>query len=317
MADNVPISPGNGGAVIATDDVAGVQFQIVKLDVGAGGASAPVVGALPITADALPLPSGAATETTEATVAARLGDVTTPAAGSVNARLAAIGLVLPGALAANGGMKVELVSALSAASDSVTAEGLVNTTLAGPTSAVTGDTIPLWLGAKGTVGIHGLAFTPINGKAGNCAMFADATGATIPLSALGWRWNGSTMDPEQGNRDITAFASADRTATPTPYDGLNVNMRGLYLVIDCTVATGSPSVVFTLQGKDVISGKFYTILASAAIVGTGTTVMRVYPGLTAIANLTASDILPRQYRVIATHGNTDHITYSVGQSLIV
>ena len=71
-----------------------------------------------------------------------------------------------------------------------------------------------------------------------------------------------------------------------------------------------------IEGKDLISGKYYTVLASAAITGTGTTVLKVYPGITASANASASDILPRTWRVTATHANTDSITYSVGASVI-
>lgn len=41
MADNVAITPGSG-ATIASDDVGGVQFQRVKLDVGGDGVSLPV-----------------------------------------------------------------------------------------------------------------------------------------------------------------------------------------------------------------------------------------------------------------------------------
>jgi len=52
MADNVPITPGSG-VTVATDDVSGVQYQRVKLDVGGDGASAPIVssgvsGSVPI-----------------------------------------------------------------------------------------------------------------------------------------------------------------------------------------------------------------------------------------------------------------------------
>ena len=47
MADNVAITPG-AGATIATDDVGGVQFQRVKLDLGGDGVSAPVTTALPV-----------------------------------------------------------------------------------------------------------------------------------------------------------------------------------------------------------------------------------------------------------------------------
>lgn len=48
MADNVQLNPGSGGDIAAADDVGGVKYQIVKLDVGGDGASVPVVGALPV-----------------------------------------------------------------------------------------------------------------------------------------------------------------------------------------------------------------------------------------------------------------------------
>jgi hypothetical protein len=46
MADDVTL-PGTG-AVIKTDDVSGKQYQVVKLDLGGDGLSAPVVGTLPV-----------------------------------------------------------------------------------------------------------------------------------------------------------------------------------------------------------------------------------------------------------------------------
>ena len=64
MADNVELNPGSGGAVAATDDVGGVHFQKVKLDLGGDGVSSPVVGSLPVSAASLPLPAGAATDAT-------------------------------------------------------------------------------------------------------------------------------------------------------------------------------------------------------------------------------------------------------------
>lgn len=47
MVDNVSVTPG-AGVVIATDDVGGIQYQRVKLDLGGDGASTPVVGAIPV-----------------------------------------------------------------------------------------------------------------------------------------------------------------------------------------------------------------------------------------------------------------------------
>lgn len=47
MADNVIINPGSGGETIATDDVGGVQYQRIKLDVGGDGLALPIANGLP------------------------------------------------------------------------------------------------------------------------------------------------------------------------------------------------------------------------------------------------------------------------------
>lgn len=115
---------------------------------------------------------------------------------------------------------------------------------------------------------------------------------------------------------LKPFEIAARTATTNSGDLDNGQHRGLHVVIDVTAASATPSVVFTIQGKDEVSGQYYTLLASAAITGVGTTVLRVYPGLTAAANLVANDVLPKTWRVLATHADADSITYSVGACLI-
>ena len=43
MADNVPITVGDAGKTVATDDVGGVQYQRIKLDLGTDGAAAPAL----------------------------------------------------------------------------------------------------------------------------------------------------------------------------------------------------------------------------------------------------------------------------------
>ena len=118
------------------------------------------------------------------------------------------------------------------------------------------------------------------------------------------------------NGSKTLMVSAARTATNNSGDISNWTGRGAHITIDTTAAGTSPSTVFTVQGKDETSGGYYTILASAAITGTGTVVLRVYPGLTAATNVTANDILPKTWRVLATHGNSTSHTYSVGASVI-
>lgn len=125
----------------------------------------------------------------------------------------------------------------------------------------------------------------------------------------------------------TLFASAARTASANGDDQINSGgHRGIVITIDATAEVDTASVVFTLQRKDATSGKYTTILASSAVEATGTTVMRVYPGLTdqtdpdgagfdAVPNV-ANDVLPAIWRLITTHADADSLTYSVGCCLI-
>jgi len=151
----------------------------------------------------------------------------------------------------------------------------------------------------------------------NAGLDARNTGTFPAVSAVPALYNGASLDRMRGNIDATLLASAARTATPTKVDQTNYNGRSLIVVIDVTVVPGSaPSTVFTIQGKDGASGKYYTILASAAITGTGTTVLRVSPHYAAaVANLVAIDTVPRVFAIDAVHGNANSMTYSVGYSL--
>lgn len=113
----------------------------------------------------------------------------------------------------------------------------------------------------------------------------------------------------------TFLASAARTTTQTGADQTNRGHRGIKVVVDTTVF-GTGSVTVTIQGKDETSGKYYTLLASAAIVSVTTTAYTVYPGLPATANVSANDVLPSTWRLLVTANNANTQTYSVGYSLL-
>ena len=123
----------------------------------------------------------------------------------------------------------------------------------------------------------------------------------------------ATSSPQSAQQ--TVFTSAARTATEASTTFANLGFRGLDLVIDCTASADTPSVVFTIQGYSPLGDDYYTILASAAVTGAATTVLRVYPGLTIAANLVANFVLPALWRVNATHADGDSITYSVNALL--
>lgn len=106
------------------------------------------------------------------------------------------------------------------------------------------------------------------------------------------------------------FSSAARTATSSVTMSTHC-MAGVF-VINVTAASATPSVVFTIAGISPAASTEYTILASDAITGTGTTVLRIHPELTAAANTIAKDVLPQALKITATHADADSITYSMG-----
>lgn len=106
--------------------------------------------------------------------------------------------------------------------------------------------------------------------------------------------------------------SAARTATHTSDDFGTLGASGLIVVVNVTAASATPSVVFTIQGVVYINGTAitWTILASAAVTGVGTTVLQVHPDLTAAANTKAAELVPDKVRLLCTHADADSITYT-------
>lgn len=144
-----------------------------------------------------------------------------------------------------------------------------------------------------------------------------------------WRRMGKVLlDPvaavsreEECNHDKAALTTltAAGVGTTNGTDQANVNHRGLQVVVDITAISGTgPSLTVTIQGKDAASGKYYTLLASAALNATGTTVLTVYPGAPTTANVSTSQPLPATWRVIAVVAGTGpSVTATVGASVVV
>lgn len=111
--------------------------------------------------------------------------------------------------------------------------------------------------------------------------------------------------------------SAARTAAITdPQQIETTGYRGLRAVVDITTYGGAGSLTLTIQGYDPVSGKWYTLLASAALAAAATTDLVVYPGCVAVANRLANTPLPRTVRVTVAVGDATSHTYSVGLQLL-
>lgn len=122
-------------------------------------------------------------------------------------------------------------------------------------------------------------------------------------------------DPKNTDIGKVVNITAAGAGTVNTNDLQNVNATGLTVVVDITAITGtSPTLTVTIQGKDVASGKYYTILAGAALTATGTTVMRIYPGITQTnTNVLASLTVPEWFRISYTiGGTTPAVTATIG-----
>lgn len=111
---------------------------------------------------------------------------------------------------------------------------------------------------------------------------------------------------------ITLTAQGNGTVNGT--DQQNAQAMGIKVVVDITVITAG-SLTVTIQGKDPTSGKYYTLLASAALAAVATTILTVFPGAAVTANLSANDMLPANWRVIAV-AVTGPITATIAASLL-
>jgi YbbR domain-containing protein len=121
-------------------------------------------------------------------------------------------------------------------------------------------------------------------------------------------------DPE-ANADAVFLASAARTTTQTQGDQTNDYRKGIRVVIDITSA-GTGSITVSIDAKDLASGKYVPILATAALTTNQTKTMLVYPGAAAVANGSVNDRLPKTWRILVTANNANAMTYSVGTQLL-
>jgi len=122
-------------------------------------------------------------------------------------------------------------------------------------------------------------------------------------------------DRPSGN-GYTVLASAARTATISSSAVVGEEHRGAHIIVRATASAATPSVVPTVEGYDSVADAWYTILTGAAVTGVSVVVLKVYPGITAVANVAVSDCLPARWRVTMTAGDADSLTYSVVANLL-
>lgn len=108
----------------------------------------------------------------------------------------------------------------------------------------------------------------------------------------------------------TLLSSGIRSASTNSSDIVKYKYRGAHIFAKISAASGTGTVTFRVQEKD-IDGNYYDIVSSVATASTGTTVLKVYPGLTAAANTVANDVLGDIWRVAVFQSGVASHTYSV------
>jgi hypothetical protein len=109
-----------------------------------------------------------------------------------------------------------------------------------------------------------------------------------------------------------SYVSAVRSATFTGDDNKKVpGNHGCIVVFNVTAVPGVDSVTMSIEGKDPVSGTYFTVLAAAARLTTGADVLQVQPGGAVTANVSANASLPDVYRIKVTHSAGSNFTYGV------
>lgn len=159
------------------------------------------------------------------------------------------------------------------------------------------------------------------GQAGTWTVEPGNTANTTPwlMTAQREQWNGSAWEPVAGNLDTGALVTLTNAATGVnSADQTNADGRGLMCLVKITAISGtSPTLTVEIDYKDTASNTYSPLLVSPAYAVVGVATLTVYPGIPAVANTSANNVLPRTWRIADTIGGTSpSITGTVGCSVI-
>lgn len=152
----------------------------------------------------------------------------------------------------------------------------------------------------------------------------DATDRTLDdgdAGAVALDAAGRVKSLDEGGQEVTALASAARTATTNSSDLTNPGARGVILTLDVTAIVDTPSITLNISYRSPLGGNYEKLFsAAAAVTATGVHTYVLYPGDV----VAADDVvevgklpLPRTWRVEMTHADADSITYSVSGSYLL
>lgn len=304
MADNVGITAGSG-TTIAADDVGGIKYQIVKLDVGADGVSAGVSNSNPV-----PISDAGASITIDGTVAA-----TQSGAWSVKVQDGAGNLLTSKAPGSERALSVAIVDGsgnqvtsfggaggTSMTDDAAFTVGSGSVTPAGGIYKSTRDSVDDGdAGALAMTAKRGL-YTSLETPLGDSAM--DDTLDAIKVSIVGDSV-GSTVDTDDGTVAAAQANIALVIDLPYEYDATNfIRVRGPHTVAHDAADAGNPSKLgakaeTALSGITLVADGDRTDLYAGI---DGVLITRPYANLEDVVSGNASNTDGTSTSVIASSG---------------
>ena len=203
---------------------------------------------------------------------------------------------------------------------------IVQNGIASPTYLVDANGNPLSTTANGdglTTGVAASGLYAFNGASQDRIKTSAAGDGQINgvLGAAAYLYNGTGEDRQRGNLDnIALLASGAVTTNANSGDQTNYNARGVKVFIATgAFGSGASTITVSIQGKDPVSGNYFTVLTSASLTASTFSVLTVYPGIAVTANTTASDVIPRTWRVAwaASAWGTGGSTLGISCALIL
>lgn len=125
---------------------------------------------------------------------------------------------------------------------------------------------------------------------------------------------------QQGNVYLPALItlSGAGAGTTNSADQPNAFGHGVIALANISAKSGTIDVTVGIQGYDPVSNSYFDLCRSASQTAAGAFRVTVYPGITAVANVTCSVAMTPTWRVqvISGAGTTPSVTMTVGAAII-
>jgi hypothetical protein len=149
----------------------------------------------------------------------------------------------------------------------------------------------------------------------------DSDSGFFTLTNTPMLFNGTYYDRQRGNTEGTLLASAARTASVSSPIMENHNARGVALVLNVTVASGTGGLTVYIVARETATVTTFVLNATpTAVTAVSKSIYMLYPGIAAgVGEVTqaTSSVLPRGWYALVNHADGSSYTYSLAYSLIV